>query len=301
MNDKAPSFDSLKYTATVSEAVPIGTSILTVAAKDEDSDVNAMIRYQLKNSAEFNDSSHFHIDQTRGVILVKQKLDHERRTRLRFLVTAIDSGVPALTADVLVTVHVTDLNDNPPRFDQPSYECNITDQLKRGGLVTIVTASDADSSDEGNLAYSIFAGNDRQTFVIDSRSGVISLSSLRKPDLQSGYKLNVSVTDGVFTNFARVSVTVKISNHHVPQFEKERYIIDVRENSPEGAVMGAVRAVDADPGVYGEVMYRIQSQQASDLVLINRDTGACACNVNQKAAQHSYFYGFYLHMFNKHH
>ena len=52
---------------------------------------------------------------------------------------ATDSGIPALNASVSVRVVVTDLNDNPPKFDQPSYDTTITDLATRGQFVTIVT------------------------------------------------------------------------------------------------------------------------------------------------------------------
>ena len=47
----------------------------------------------------------------------------------------------------------------------------ISDLVKRGQFVTIVTASDADSSDALNLAYSIVGGNQKQAFTIEEYSG----------------------------------------------------------------------------------------------------------------------------------
>lgn len=37
------------------------------------------------------------------------------------VVTARDSGVPSLSSVVAVRVQVTDVNNNPPTFSQPSY------------------------------------------------------------------------------------------------------------------------------------------------------------------------------------
>ncbi len=118
-----------------------------------------------------DDSSYFHIDADRGIILTKQKLDHEKKTQLSFQVVATDHGYPALSSSVSVHVIVMDLNDNAPSFDHPSYEVTISNLVKRGQFVTIVTASDADSSDALNLAYSIVGGNEKQAFSIDEYSG----------------------------------------------------------------------------------------------------------------------------------
>ena len=118
-----------------------------------------------------DDSSFFHIDSDRGIILTKQKLDHEAKTKLTFEVVATDHGYPVLSSSVNVEVIVMDLNDNAPSFDHPSYDVIISDLVKRGQFVTIVTASDADSSDSHNLAYSIVGGNERQAFTINEYSG----------------------------------------------------------------------------------------------------------------------------------
>ena len=271
MNDHAPSFASHHYTTTISEAVPIGTSILTVAAKDDDSPPNAGIHYHIEPN--YENANIFHIDANKGIILTKQKLDHEQQTDLTFKVIATDTGVPALSTSVIVKVIVTDLNDNPPKFDQPSYEVTITDLAKRGQFITIVTASDADSSDAEHLSYSLVGGNEKQAFAIDDKMGIVTLSSLRKPDLLPSYILNVSVTDGVFTNFARVIITVRNSNSHAPRFEHVVYDVDLAENMPSVKKVTTVRATDDDEGAFGVVTYDIESEDALEMFAINKDTG----------------------------
>lgn len=274
VNDQAPVFENLLYKTTVSEAVGIGTSILTVSATDKDSGQNADIIYRLEPMAPGgNDSNYFHIDPTRGVILTKQKLDHELTNKLTFLVTATDHGVPSMSSSVHITVVVLDLNDEAPRFEQPAYDVTITDLVKRGQFVTMVTALDADSTDAGKLVYSIVGGNEKQAFVIDETKGLISLSSLRTPALEHFYMLNASVTDGVFTNFARVRITVKNSNNYIPIFSQQIYDVDVSENSmPEEKVV-TVTATDNDQGQYGRIVYSINSEDAMETFRIDPDTG----------------------------
>ncbi len=73
-----------------------------------------------------NGSSYFHIDSERGILLTKQKLDHEQKKTLDIVVVATDHGIPALSSSVNVHVIILDLNDNAPTFDQPSYEvCHV--------------------------------------------------------------------------------------------------------------------------------------------------------------------------------
>ena len=108
---------------TVSEAVAVGTPVLTVLARDADSGANADIRYNLEPSDPDNhDLEYFQIDEAKGVISTKSLLDYELFSRLHLRVVATDSGFPALSSVVDVKIIVTDLNDNPPVFDKPSYQ-----------------------------------------------------------------------------------------------------------------------------------------------------------------------------------
>lgn len=169
---------------------------------------------------------------------------------------------------------MTDVNDNPPRFDHPAYEVTISDLAERGQFVTVVMATDDDASDVGRLAYSIVGGNTRQAFMLDAYSGILSLSSLRKPSLDSEYLLNVSVTDGVFTNFAIIHVTVDNSNQFAPAFDSDEYDFDVSENLPVDSYIATVTAQDQDRGLYGEIRYSIVSQESLEAFRMEDTTGA---------------------------
>ena len=279
VNDNAPTFDAQHLrTGSISEAAPVGTSVLTVVATDNDDTNNAVLHYTI-GSADSNSASrdheYFDIEPDTGVIRSKQSLDHETQRVMTFTVIATDGGVPPLNGSMQVRVDVTDINDNPPRFDRPEYDVFVTDLASRGQLVTRVSASDADSGDgDAGMRYSIVDGNTRQSFEIDALSGVISLSSLRTPDLlASNYVLNVSVTDGVFTNFARVKITVRHANSHVPRFERGVYSGEVFENLPRHTTVTTVRATDDDRGIYGEVTYYIDSDDVKDVFEIDSESG----------------------------
>lgn len=52
--------------------------------------------------------------------------------------------------------------------------------------------------------YSIVSGNERMTFMMEPDTGVLRLSNKRRQGMKLSYHLNVSVSDGVFTNTAQV-------------------------------------------------------------------------------------------------
>ncbi len=104
-------------------------------------------------------------------------------------------------------------------------------------------------------------------------TGVISLSSLRKPDLEASYLLNVSVTDGVFTAFTRVLINVQNSNNHAPAFPHAVYDVDIAENMAAGRQIAEVKALDPDMGIYGDVRYDISSEDLKEFFRIDEETG----------------------------
>ncbi|XP_030648083.1 protocadherin Fat 3 [Chanos chanos] len=254
VNDNAPVFERSTYSATLAENSMIGTAVIQLSAKDKDSDKNNVIRYQILSDA-FNSTDYFHIDSSSGLVLTARLLDYELIQRYTFIVRATDNGSPAQSCEVTVTVFLNDTNDNPPSFSMPFYEAFVSELAPRGHFVTCVQASDADSSDVEKLRYSILSGDERMNFVMDAKTGIISLASQRRQGMKSGYNLNVSVSDGVFTNTAQVNIRVLGANLYSPVFSQRFYLAEVRENAPAGTRVIQVRATDEDSGLLGQIMY----------------------------------------------
>uniref|UniRef100_A0A2K6NG81 FAT atypical cadherin 1 n=1 Tax=Rhinopithecus roxellana TaxID=61622 RepID=A0A2K6NG81_RHIRO len=268
INDNPPVFAQQSYAATLSEASVIGTSVVQVRATDSDSEPNRGISYQLfGNLSKSHD--HFHVDSSTGLISLLRTLDYEQSQRHTIFVRAVDGGMPPLSSDVIVTVDVTDLNDNPPLFEQQIYEARISEHAPHGHFVTCVKAYDADSSDIDKLQYSILSGNDHKHFVIDSATGIITLSNLRWHTLKPFYSLNLSVSDGVFRSSTQVHVTVIGGNLHSPAFLQNEYEVELAENAPLHTLVMEVKTTDGDSGIYGHVTYHIVNDFAKDRFYIN--------------------------------
>lgn len=60
--------------------------------------------------------------------------------------------------------------------------------------------------------YSIVSGNERMTFMMEPDTGVLRLSNKRRQGMKLSYQLNVSVSDGVFTNTAQVRQLLSSNN-----------------------------------------------------------------------------------------
>ncbi|XP_050796181.1 protocadherin Fat 3 isoform X5 [Gopherus flavomarginatus] len=270
VNDNPPVFDHSAYNATLSEASLIGTPVLQVVATDADSENNKLIQYQIVQDS-FNSTDYFHIDSTSGLILTARMLDHELLQQCSLKVRAADNGFPPLSSEVLVSIYVTDMNDNPPVFNQLIYESYVSELAPRGHFVTCVQASDADSSDFDRLEYSILSGNDRTSFIMDSKSGIITLSNHRKQRMEPMYSLNVSVSDGLFTSTAQVHIRILGANLYSPVFSQSIYVTEVRENAAPGTKVIHVKATDGDSGIYGQINYSIINDFAKDRFLIDNN------------------------------
>ncbi|XP_053559873.1 protocadherin Fat 1 isoform X2 [Bombina bombina] len=268
INDNPPVFRKKVYVATLSEASAIGTSVLQVNAIDADSGLNNAISYQLVGDND-NISQYFHIDSSSGLIVTAKTLDYEHLQLYNILVRAVDNGLPSLSTDIVVSVHVTDLNDNPPTFTQQIYEAKISELSKPGHFVTCIKATDADSSDAEKLDYSILAGNYGLNFIMNSKTGIITVSHLHKNVFHPFYILNVSVTDGVFRNSAQVHIAVLSANLHSPVFKQNEYEVELSENSPVQTLVTEVKAIDDDKGPYGQLTYHILNEFARDNFYIN--------------------------------
>ncbi|KAH9487879.1 long-chain fatty acid transporter fat1 [Bulinus truncatus] len=274
VNDNAPVFGSLSYTHTVSESTNIGTRVLTVNATDADSGANAVIYFDLAPAFPGSkDLEHFIINPETGDISLRRQLDHEKQKEYLALAVAKDNGKTVLSSTALLTIKVLDLNDNPPSFTQPSYDCFLSDSASRGQLVFKVVALDPDESDAEKLFYSIVDGNERQTFNINPATGVISLSEQRLPLLDVSYTLNVSVIDNVYTSFTRVTVAVRSINHYPPLFNSNIYKGQVSELQGAGTSILTVSALDKDRGNYGMLIYSMVNDEMAKYFLIDADTG----------------------------
>ena len=252
--------------------------------------MNGMVHYSLIPVKKGNkDVDSFRIVSKTGEIYTSKFLDRETQSEYSFVVEARDGGVPPISSTVPVKIVLKDLNDNEPVFDQPSYHCTITDLGQRGQMITKVSASDPDSSSASLLRYAIVGGNDLESFQMDPSMGIISLSDQRKPHLHTAYELNVSVSDGVFTNFVQVSIVIQNSNRYTPQFEQLIYVAEFPENYGEGMLVTQVSATDKDPGVYGMITYTIPSDEMQQYFRVDADTGEVFSMQVLDREQHSVF------------
>lgn len=113
------------------------------------------------SSSRYSDdiSELFGIFPNSGWIYLRGTLDRETRDRYDITVMASDNGTPSASATTHVIVNVLDANDNDPIFSRDSYQFSIEENLRRGAIIGIVTATDADIDANAAIRYSLIPSN----------------------------------------------------------------------------------------------------------------------------------------------
>ena len=279
VNDFVPSFSQTSYELSINEGSIIGARVGQVEAVDNDQGPNGTVTYRILEGAE----GKFVIDSQTGEIFTNGSLDREQVPSYTLLVEAVDNpnnSSFALSSVVNVTVIIEDINDNPPIFEQESYEVSILDNVRRFTEIIQLRAFDQDSGSNSQITYRFEEPYPtmRDDFNIDADTGIVSRIRRVVFEEQSVYSYTVRALDNAdpfpLSTNVRLTIYVHNVNENPPVFEHSEYNTTVVETTAIGSVVLNVIAHDPDPGLIGEVRYRIVSVfDAAGSFEVNETTG----------------------------
>ncbi|XP_032363308.1 protocadherin Fat 3 isoform X4 [Etheostoma spectabile] len=281
LNDNKPAFEANSYDATVMEGTSIGTRIIQVQALDPDSGGNGQVTYSLGTLIQSEADSEtlfgtFSIDSNTGWISTCKDLDHETNPSYTFTVVASDFGESlSLSSTTTVTVAVSDVNDNPPRFLEQHYFGSVQESDPPGEVVAVLNTRDDDSSAVNRqVSYHITGGNYRGVFALGLVQGEWKMYVKWPLDREERnlYIINVTASDGLFVSQATVEVTVIDTNDNSPICEQAVYTASVPEDVPVNSVLLRVGATDADVGTSAWIQYSLHGPGSQDFSM-DPDTG----------------------------
>lgn len=131
-----PEFESKTVHISVPENISIGAPIYSAHARDRDAGANGVIRYNIVNNGATGGL--FSIEPKMGHLTLTRHLDYETSQRHSLIITATDSGIPPLSANLTVFVEVQDINDNPPVFERSEYTLRISESLPINSQVCVL-------------------------------------------------------------------------------------------------------------------------------------------------------------------
>ncbi|KAM9366519.1 cadherin-8 [Symphorus nematophorus] len=258
INDNPPQFIEGPYRASVPEMSAVGTPVTRVTATDADDPVygnSAKLVYSILEGQPY-----FSIDPNSATIKVAlHGMDREMREEYLVVIQAKDMGghMGGLSGTTTVTVTLTDINDNPPKFSKSLYEFVIPEDLPIGKMGGKVKANDRDVGENSKSTYSIVEGDDQGMFEIITdaqvQEGILRLKKPLDYESKRAYTLKVEATNirsepssgGPFKDTATVKIVVEDADEP-PVFSKPMYVLEVNENAPINTVIGTVTARDPD-------------------------------------------------------
>uniref|UniRef100_A0A8C8FWX4 Cadherin domain-containing protein n=1 Tax=Oncorhynchus tshawytscha TaxID=74940 RepID=A0A8C8FWX4_ONCTS len=288
-NDNRPNFSQKEFAGSVSEFSVPGTSVMSVTATDADDPTtdNAILSYSIIGQESIPplriNKTMFGINNETGAIYTRDVgLDWEVVKGFRLTLQVADMSGMGLISLANAVIHVTDINNNPPRFAPDLYTMSAVEN-KVDFVIGWVNATDNDEPGTGNweTKYTIAKGNPSRNFVIRTdpvtNEGILSVVKALDYETQEVYTLTLTVEnvnplsikapkDPVSS--ATVVVTV-VNENEAPRFNKDPIEIVVLESVDPGTVLASNIAYDPDNA---KLKYDILRDPEGWLI-INHETG----------------------------
>ncbi|XP_065131402.1 protocadherin alpha-2-like [Paramisgurnus dabryanus] len=283
INDNRPEISVTSLLSTVKEDASIGTAVALVSVIDGDGGKNGMVNCVVSNKVPFKLETNYKNYYT---LVVNGPLDRESAHEYNVTITATDEGTPPLSSSSAITLHVSDVNDNAPRFPEPIFNVYVKENSQIGAVIHTVSAFDPDVGDNARITYSLVESSKSSPVTsminINSDSGDIhSLQSFNYEEIKT-FQFKVKATDsGVPPLSSNVTVNVFIldENDNSPGIlapYTEHGSVNT-ENIPYSAEAGyfvaKIRAVDADSGYNALLSYHVSEPKGNNLFRIGTSSG----------------------------
>ncbi|XP_049441502.1 protocadherin gamma-C5-like isoform X17 [Epinephelus fuscoguttatus] len=284
VNDNAPEIILTSHPKPVREDSPNGTVVALLSARDLDSGDNGKVTLKLPKKSLFALKPSF---SNNYALVTSGALDRERFSEYSIEITATDSGSPPLSSKKIIPVSITDVNDNPPIFTQPSYNVYLKENGVPGSILYSVSASDLDFGDNAKISYSI----------LDSKVQDVSVSSYVYINSDNGSIYSMHSFD--YEKLKVFQIQVQAKDQGSPSLSSNAtvhvFILDQNDNAPAviypssamgslshqrmprsakaGHLVTKVTAVDADSGHNAWISYKVAEATDASLFTVNLYTG----------------------------
>ncbi|NXO92467.1 PCDC2 protein, partial [Certhia brachydactyla] len=282
-NDNAPEVELTSLYSPVPEDARSGTVVALMSVTDQDSGLNKQVSLRIPPGLPFTLNSF----KNSYTLVTQGKLDHEKAAAYNITVTATDSGSPPLSSQKVIHVEISDINDNPPRFEEPVYSVYIPENNPLGAFLCTIKATDPDVAKNAYVSYSLLDGEIEglpvASFVsIKSDSG--NMYAVRSFDYETLREFHVIVQAqdaGIPPLSSTVTVYIYVvdENDHAPQilYPTSTNTSAALEMIPRSAYAGylvtKIIAIDGDSGQNAWLFFYLVQTSDPGLFRIELHTG----------------------------
>ncbi|XP_056373088.1 protocadherin gamma-C5-like isoform X24 [Hyla sarda] len=284
VNDNAPEILVTSLMTDVPEDTPVGTVVGLFRVKDRDSGQNGQVTLELPSSLPFRFTfSHDHYS-----LVTNDVLDREAVSQYVIDLIASDMGSPPLRTQQIITLKISDINDNQPTFSQATYTAGVQENNTPGELLVEVSASDPDEGENSNLVYSIIDSQVEGSSLISSfvyintkSGGIYAQRSFDFEEiqvLQVPVKVEDSGSPKQVSN-ATVFIFILDTNDNAPRIFYPEYNNEfiaqqkIPKSSPAGYFVTKLTAMDLDSGHNAWLSYEISKATDPSLFSISSQNG----------------------------
>ena len=214
----------------------------------------------------------------------KTKLDREKMPTLKITIESWDVAEPHKKSAYVFLLHLLDLNDNQPVFEQQSYELNTRENNRVGDIIYQFKALDSDAGLNGQVSYGVLPitpsllENNKTYFVsIDGNTGILRAAVEFDRESEHTYEFYVVARDNGLSG-ARLQSQVKCTlsivdendnapliSYQIDQGFKEvanesLVVLNVDENIPVLTELVRFACQDADSDHNGRTSLQLVSQ-----------------------------------------
>ncbi|NXK00140.1 PCDC2 protein, partial [Corythaixoides concolor] len=282
-NDNVPEVVLTSLYSPVPEDAKAGTVVALMSVTDQDSGLNKQVSLRIPPGLPFTLNSF----KNSYTLVTQGKLDHEKAAAYNITVTATDSGTPPLSSQKVIHVEISDINDNPPHFEEPVYSVYVPENNPLGALLCTIKATDPDVAENAYVSYSLLDGEIEGLPVasyvsIKSDSG--NMYAVRSFDYETlrEFQVVVQAKDaGIPPLSSTVTVYIYVvdENDHAPQilYPTSTNTSAALEMIPRSAYAGylvtKIIAIDGDSGQNAWLFFHLVQTSDPGLFRIELHTG----------------------------
>ncbi len=269
LDEVAPVFEQAEQVIELPENNDITQPVFAAKAVDQGDGSDGSVSYSLKAG---QDAQAFGIDAATGEIRLLAAADFEQRAQ--YQLTVIASDAVGNQSEQVVTIKIQNLDEVAPVFTSEDV-ISVAENTPLEQVIHQLQADDSLDIASGALSYHLKEQGDYQQFMLNAKSGELTLTTAANFEEKASYELTVVVSDAAGNQREqRLFVQVQNQDEVAPSFEQSEQQIILPENNDITQPVFVAKALDQGDSSDGNVSYSLKVGQDANAFSIDATNGA---------------------------